>query len=52
MDATKYKRNYFMPPVESLDWTKKEYIDKAATARIIDAWNALADYYANDSICL
>lgn len=29
MDATKYKRNYFMPPVESLDWTKKEYIDKA-----------------------
>ena len=29
MDATKYKRNYFMPPVECLDWTKKEYIDKA-----------------------
>ena len=29
MDATKYKRNYFMPPQESLDWTKKEYIDKA-----------------------
>ena len=29
MDATKYKRNYFMPPVESLEWTKKEYIDKA-----------------------
>lgn len=29
MDATKYKRNYFMPPAESLDWTKKEYIDKA-----------------------
>lgn len=29
MDATKYKRNYFMPPVTSLDWTKKEYIDKA-----------------------
>ena len=29
MDSTKYKRNYFMPPVESLDWTKKEYIDKA-----------------------
>ena len=25
----KYKRGYFMPPVESLDWTKKEYIDKA-----------------------
>lgn len=29
MDATKYKRNYFMPPTESLEWTKKEYIDKA-----------------------
>lgn len=29
MDATKYKRNYFMPPAESLEWTKKEYIDKA-----------------------
>ena len=29
MDSTKYKRNYFMPPAECLDWTKKEYIDKA-----------------------
>lgn len=29
MDSTKYKRNYFMPPAESLEWTKKEYIDKA-----------------------
>ncbi len=29
MDATKYKRNYFMPPEQSLDWAKKEYIDKA-----------------------
>ena len=29
MDATKYKRNYFMPPEQSLNWTKKEYIDKA-----------------------
>lgn len=29
MDATKYKRNYFMPPAQSLEWTKKEYIDKA-----------------------
>lgn len=26
---TKYQRGYYMPPVESLDWTKKEYIDKA-----------------------
>ena len=29
MDSTKYKRNYFMPPEQSLEWTKKEYIDKA-----------------------
>lgn len=29
MDATKYKRNYFMPPEQSLEWAKKEYIDKA-----------------------
>ncbi len=25
----KYKRQYFMPPVESMKWTKKEYIDHA-----------------------
>lgn len=25
----KYKRNYFMPPVISYDWVKKDYIDKA-----------------------
>ena len=25
----KYTRLYFMPPVECMDWTKKEYIDKA-----------------------
>lgn len=25
----KYTRQYFMPPVECVDWTKKEYIDKA-----------------------
>jgi 2-isopropylmalate synthase len=25
----KYHRGYFMPPVESLKWTHKEYIDKA-----------------------
>lgn len=29
MDYRKYERGYFMPPVESLDWTKKEYIEKA-----------------------
>ena len=26
---TKYQRGYYMPPVQSLDWTKKEYIEKA-----------------------
>ena len=26
---TKYQRGYFMPPVECLNWVKKEYIDKA-----------------------
>ena len=26
---TKYKRGYFMPPTECLEWTKKEYIDHA-----------------------
>ena len=25
----KYTRQYFIPPVECMDWTKKEYIDKA-----------------------
>ena len=29
MDATKYKRNYFMPPEVCMDWAKKEYVDKA-----------------------
>lgn len=29
MNHNKYKRQYYMPPVESMDWTKKEYIDKA-----------------------
>ncbi len=24
-----YKRGYYMPPVESTDWVKKEYVDKA-----------------------
>lgn len=26
---TKYQRGYYMPPAESLDWTRKEYVDKA-----------------------
>ena len=29
MDASKYTRAYFMPPVPSVKWTQKEYIDKA-----------------------
>ena len=28
-NAEKYKRGYFMPPYECLDWAKKEYIDHA-----------------------
>ena len=29
MDYKKYKRQYFMPPTPTMDWVKKEYIDKA-----------------------
>lgn len=29
MNFKKYERGYFMPPVSCLDWTKKEYIEKA-----------------------
>ena len=25
----KYQRGYFLPPVPSFDWTKKDYIEKA-----------------------
>ncbi|MGN0633302.1 MAG: 2-isopropylmalate synthase [Oscillospiraceae bacterium] len=28
-NAKKYARGYYMPPVECLKWTKKEYVDKA-----------------------
>ena len=28
-DYRQYKRGYFMPPQECMDWTKKEYISKA-----------------------
>ena len=28
MNYKKYHRGYYMPPEESLEWTKKEYIDK------------------------
>ncbi len=27
--SNKYQRRYFMPPYPCLDWTKKEYVDKA-----------------------
>lgn len=29
MDYRKYKRSYFLPPVMTYDWVKKDYIDKA-----------------------
>ena len=29
MNYKKYNRGYYMPPEESLEWTKKEYIEKA-----------------------
>ena len=29
MNCSKYNREYFLPPCQSLEWTKKEYIDKA-----------------------
>ena len=32
----KYFRGYFMPPVECLDWTKKEYINKAPSWCSVD----------------
>lgn len=28
-DYKQYRRGYYLPPVECLDWTKKEYVDKA-----------------------
>ena len=27
--VNKYKRGYYMPPVQSLKWAQKEYIEKA-----------------------
>ena len=29
MNAGKYRRQYFMPPERCMDWTEKEYVDKA-----------------------
>ena len=28
-NVTKYKRQYFMPPVKCMKWAEKEYVDKA-----------------------
>ncbi len=28
-NVKQYSRGYYMPPVESIDWVKKEYVDKA-----------------------
>ena len=28
-NVNKYQRQYFMPPVECMDWVKKDYVDKA-----------------------
>ena len=32
----KYKRQYYMPPTDCMDWTKKEYIEKAPTWCSVD----------------
>ena len=29
MNVSKYKRQYYLPPEECMDWAKKDYIDKA-----------------------
>ena len=31
MNASKYKRQYYLPPETCMDWAKKDYIDKAPT---------------------
>ena len=36
MNHKKYKRGYFMPPEESYEWVKKEYIDHAPTWCSVD----------------
>ena len=35
-NAEKYKRGYYMPPCECLDWAKKEYIDHAPSWCSVD----------------
>ena len=29
MNYRKYKRQYFLPPVKCMDWTEKDYVEKA-----------------------
>ena len=36
MNASKYKRQYYLPPETCMDWTKKDYIDKAPTWCSVD----------------
>lgn len=36
MNYKKYKKGYFMPPVESYDWVKRDCIDKAPTWCSVD----------------
>ena len=48
MDYTKYKRQYYMPPVPCMEWTKKEYIEKApvwCSVDLRDGNQALVDVY-------
>ncbi|MDO4619168.1 MAG: 2-isopropylmalate synthase [Lachnospiraceae bacterium] len=36
MDYRKYKRQYYLPPEECMDWTKKDYVDHAPTWCSVD----------------
>ena len=42
MNYNKYNRGYYMPPEESLEWTKKEFIDhekEELIKKLIDRWS-------------
>ena len=28
-NSSKYKRQYFLPPVKCMDWTEKDHVEKA-----------------------
>ena len=36
MTPSKYKRQYYMPPVKCMKWAEKEYVDKAPIWRSVD----------------